>query len=66
MRNDRLQDDLRNRILFPRLIVLHSISPLFTVWKPQSMLGEMIILLKRTGIRAAELKNTENVGKRAT
>jgi len=30
------------------------------------MLGEMIILLKRTGIRAAELKNTENVGKRET
>lgn len=57
---------MRNRILFPHLIVLHSILPLFTVWKPQSMLGEMIILLKRTGIRAAELKNTENVGKRAT
>lgn len=61
---------MRNRILFPHLIVLHSISPLFTVWKPQrhyqSMLGEMIILLKRTGIRAAELKNTENVGKRET
>ena len=57
---------MRNRILFPHLIVSHSILPLFTVWKPQSMLGEMIILLKRTGIRAAELKNTENVGKRET
>ena len=60
---------MRNRILFSHVIVLHSISPLLTVWKPQRhyqsiMLVEIIILHKRTGIRAAEQKNTENVGKR--